>query len=195
MNARAKQAQKLREKLRSKLRQKLRPELPPSKTETLPKTSLCRNPLPSKKGLSTYETMENPSKTHTGLVGGSSRLSFHCSFWDGLTTTSNHTSQQDFVLHLMSHHIGTYQMPHFNHQIRTPNPTPTPRNFSKSIFCAFSRRSSTGGWDGWWLERPFLGHPDFASFCGKMLCFPGFLPNIGAPQKRPFQPPPIPSPS
>ena len=41
----AKQGRKLRGKLRGKLREKLRPELPPSKTETSPKTSLCRNPL------------------------------------------------------------------------------------------------------------------------------------------------------
>ena len=45
LNVPAKQARKLREKLRGKLRQKLRPELPPSKTETSPKTSLCRAPL------------------------------------------------------------------------------------------------------------------------------------------------------
>ena len=45
LNVPAKQGRKLREKLRGKLREKLRPELPPSKTETSPKTSLCRNPL------------------------------------------------------------------------------------------------------------------------------------------------------
>ena len=45
LNVPAKQGRKLREKLRGKLRDKLRPELPPSKTETSPKTSLCRNPL------------------------------------------------------------------------------------------------------------------------------------------------------
>ena len=33
------------------------------------------------------------------------------------------------------------------------------------------------------------GRPDFASFCGKMLYFPGFWLRIGAPQKRPFLPP------
>ena len=45
LNVPAKQARKLRGKLRRKLCEKLRPELPPSKTETSPKTSLCRNPL------------------------------------------------------------------------------------------------------------------------------------------------------
>ena len=45
LNVPAKQGRNLHEKLRGKLRAKLRPELPPSKTETSPKTSLCRNPL------------------------------------------------------------------------------------------------------------------------------------------------------
>ena len=37
-----------------------------------------------------------------------------------------------------------------------------------------------------------MGRPDFAYFCGKMLYFSGFWPKIGAPQKQPFLPPPIP---
>ena len=45
LNVPAKQGRKLRGKLRGKLREKLREKLPPSKTETSPKTSLCRNPL------------------------------------------------------------------------------------------------------------------------------------------------------
>ena len=49
LNVPAKQGRKLRGKLRGKLREKLRPELPPFKTETSPKTSLCRNPLLSLK--------------------------------------------------------------------------------------------------------------------------------------------------
>ena len=59
----------------------------------------------------------------------------------------------------------------------------------------FLRGRQVGDGMGWWLERPLLGRPDLASFCGKVLCFPGFGPKIGAPQKRPFLPPPIPSPT
>ena len=47
------------------------------------------------------------------------------------------------------------------------------------------QKASSGGWDGWWLERLFLGLPVFASFCGKTLYFTRFWPKIGAPQKRP----------
>ena len=42
-----------------KLRPKLRPELPPSKTQTSPKTSLCRNPLPGPLA----DPFKNPSET------------------------------------------------------------------------------------------------------------------------------------
>ena len=47
-----------------------------------------------------------------------------------------------------------------------------------------------GGWNGC-----FWGAPILHLFGGKMLYFPGFRPKIGAPQERPFLPPPIPSPS
>ena len=49
LNVPAKQALKLRQKLPPKLRRKLRPKPPPSKMQTLPKTSLCRNPLLSER--------------------------------------------------------------------------------------------------------------------------------------------------
>ena len=40
-----------------------------------------------------------------------------------------------------------------------------------------------------------LGRPDFARFLLKMLYFPEFFTKIGAPQKWPFLPPPIPYPT
>ena len=40
-----------------------------------------------------------------------------------------------------------------------------------------------------------MGRPDFARFLLKMLYFPEFFTKIGAPQKRPFLPPPIPYPA
>ena len=46
----------------------------------------------------------------------------------------------------------------------------------------FSRRTSSGGWDGWWLERPFLGRPDFSPKPWKTLHFSTKRCKIGVPQ-------------
>ena len=61
LNVPAKQDRKLRERLRGKLREKLRPELPPSKTETSPKTSLCRNPLLRLRAFPTHQRTCSPT--------------------------------------------------------------------------------------------------------------------------------------
>ena len=50
-----------------------------------------------------------------------------------------------------------------------------------------ARRKQSGGWDGWWLERPFCGTPIFGQNPGKHSIFPQKDAKSGCPKIRSFE--------